>query len=69
MAFKIIYKTGGSFISYANTLVEAKKQASEHAGYGFGSICIMEGDGDDDSFSDPVAMRLEHDVEWIEPER
>ncbi len=68
MAYKIIYKTGGSFISDAKTLVEAKKQASEHAGYGFGSICILESD-DNDSFSDPVAIQFEHGIEWIEPER
>ena len=67
MVYKIIYKTGGSFISNANTLVEAKKQASEHAGYGFGSICILEGE-DSDSFSDPIAIKFEHDTEWIEPE-
>ena len=68
MAYKIIYKTGTSFISDAKTLVEAKQQASEHAGYGFGSICIVEGEGDDFS-GDPVAIKFEHDEEWIEPER
>lgn len=67
MAYKIIYKTGVSFISDAKTLVEAKKQASEHAGYGFGSICIMEGE-DDDSSGDLVAIKFEHGIEWIEPE-
>ncbi|WP_035235658.1 hypothetical protein [Desulfobacter vibrioformis] len=67
MAYKIIYKTGISFISDAKTLVEAKKQASEYAGYGFGSICILEGE-DNDSSSDPIAIRFEHDTEWIEPE-
>ncbi|WP_320044793.1 hypothetical protein [uncultured Desulfobacter sp.] len=68
MVYKIIYKTGGSFISDAGTLVEAKKQASEHAGYGFGSICIMEGE-DIDSCCEPVAIKFEHGIEWIEPER
>ncbi|MCW8799410.1 MAG: hypothetical protein OQK71_00640 [Desulfobacter sp.] len=64
MTFKIIYKTGPSFISSARTLVEAKKEAMEHAGYGFGSICILEGED-----SDPVAVKFEHGIEWIEPER
>ncbi len=64
MTYKIIYKTGPSFISNAKTLVEAKQEAIEYAGYGFGSICIIEGED-----SDPVAVRFEHDVEWIEPER
>lgn len=68
MAYKIIYNTGLSFISNAKTLVEAKKQASEHAGYKFGSIFILEGE-DNDSFSDPIAIKFEHDNEWIEPER
>ena len=36
----------------------------EHAGYGFGSICILEGED-----SDPVAVQFEHGIEWIEPER
>ncbi|MCG8552308.1 MAG: hypothetical protein MI799_18045 [Desulfobacterales bacterium] len=67
MAYKIIYKTGVSFISDAETLVEAKQQATESAGYGFGSICIMESD-DSDSFSDPVAIKFEHGIEWLEPE-
>lgn len=64
MTFKIIYKTGPSFISNARTLVEAKKEAMEHAGYGFGSICIIEGED-----SDPVAVKFEHGIEWIEAER
>ncbi|WP_020587047.1 hypothetical protein [Desulfobacter curvatus] len=69
MAYKIIYKTGISFISNARTLVEAKKQATEHAGYGFGSIYIVEIEGEDnDSSSDPIAIKFEHDYEWIEPE-
>ncbi|WP_286821809.1 MULTISPECIES: hypothetical protein [unclassified Desulfobacter] len=68
MPYKIIYNTGVSFISNAKTLVEAKKQASEHAGYGFGSIWILEGE-DNDSSSDPVALKFEHDTEWIEPEK
>ena len=67
MTYKIIYKTGISFISNATTLVEAKREAVEHAGYGFGSIAILQGDGDDDSFTDPVAVKFEHDEEWIEP--
>lgn len=67
MTYKIIYKTGVSFISNAKTLVEAKKQAAEHAGYRFGSIYIVEGE-DSDFSSDPVAVKFEHDDEWIEPE-
>jgi hypothetical protein len=66
MAYKIIYKTGISFISNAGTLVEAKKEALEFAGYGFGSICIVEGE-DEDSSDDPVAIMFEHGIEWIEP--
>jgi len=66
MAYKIIYKTGMSFISNASTLIEAKKEATEYAGYGFGSICILEGD-DNDSSGDLVAIKFEHGVEWIEP--
>ncbi|MGD9823641.1 hypothetical protein [Desulfobacter sp.] len=67
MAYKIIYNTGVSFISNARTLVEAKKEATEHAGYGFGSIFITEGE-DSDFSGDPVAVRFEHDNEWTEPE-
>ena len=66
MAYKIVYKTGMSFISNAGTLIEAKKEAQEFAGYGFGSICILEGEGDDSS-GEPVAIMLEHGIEWIEP--
>nr|WP_319394077.1 hypothetical protein [uncultured Desulfobacter sp.] len=66
MAYKIVYKTGMSFTSNATTLVEAKKEAQEYAGYGFGSICILEGE-DGDSPGDPVAIMLEHGIEWIEP--
>ncbi len=62
MTYKIIYKTGGSFISNAKTLGEAEKEATEHAPYRFGSICITEGED-----SDPVAVRFEHDDEWMEP--
>ena len=62
MTYKIIYKIGGSFISDAKTLIEAKKQASEHAGYGYGCICIVDAE-DSDSSSDPVAVKFEHDVE------
>lgn len=67
MAYKIIYKNGGSYISGANTLVEVKKEATEHAGYGYGSIVIVNAE-DGESSSDPVAFKFEHDVEWIEPE-
>jgi len=66
MTYKIIYKTGVSFISNARTLIEAKKEATEYAGYGFGSICIIEGE-DNDSSGDPVAIKFEHGIEWIEP--
>lgn len=66
MTYKIIYKTGISFVSNARTLVEAKKEATEYAGYGFGSICIIEGE-DSDSSGDPVAIKFEHGIEWIEP--
>ncbi len=66
MAYKIIYKNGGSFISNEETLIEAKRQAVEGAEYGFGSIVIIEGEGNDFS-SDPIAVKLEHDEEWIEP--
>lgn len=66
MTYKIIYKTGVSFISNARTLVEAKKEATTYAGYGFGSICIIAGE-DSDSSNDLVAIRFEHDNEWIEP--
>lgn len=62
MTYKITYKTGISFISNAETLVEAKREATEYADYGFGSIYITEGED-----SDPVAVKLEHDDEWIEP--
>ncbi|NDY74341.1 hypothetical protein DO021_20895 [Desulfobacter hydrogenophilus] len=66
MTYKIIYKTGISFISNAKTLGEAEKEATEYAGYGFGSICITEGESSDSS-SDLVAVKFEHDDEWIEP--
>ncbi len=66
MTYKIIYKTGISFVSNAKTLIEAKKEATEYAGYGFGSICIIEGE-DSDSSGDPVAIKFEHGIEWIEP--
>ncbi|NWH03497.1 hypothetical protein [Desulfobacter latus] len=66
MPYTIIYKTGTSFISNVKTLVEAKKEATEYAGYRFGSICIIEG-ADSESSSDPVAIKFEHDNEWIEP--
>ena len=65
MAYKIIYKDGISFTSNAITLVEAKKEASEYAGYGFGCICIVDENDDSD---DPIAIKMEHDMEWIEPE-
>lgn len=64
MTFKITYKTGVSFISEAKTLGEAEKEAIQYAGYGFGSICITEGDSD--SPNDLVAMKLESDYEWTE---
>lgn len=66
MTYKITYKTGVSFISNAKTLGEAEKEATAHAGYGFGSICITEGENSD-SPSDLVAVKFEHDDEWIEP--
>ena len=66
MTYKIIYKTGESFISNAKTLVEAKKQATENAAYGFGSIYIIKGE-DNESSSDPVSIKFEHDNEWIDP--
>jgi len=66
MTYKIIYKTGMSFTSNAGTLIEAKREATEYAGYGFGSIYIIEGE-DSDSSGDPVAIKLEHDEEWISP--
>lgn len=69
MDYKVVYTIGGSFISGAKTLVETKKQALEHAGYGYGCICIIE-EGADGNFSgDPVAVKFEHDVDWMEPER
>jgi len=65
MTYKITYKNGVSFISNANLLIEAEREAIEHAGYGFGSIYITEGE-DSDSSGEPVAIKFEHDDEWTE---
>ena len=65
MTYKITYKNGVSFISNANLLIEAEREAMEHADYRFGSIYITEGE-DSDSANDPVAIKFEHDDEWTE---
>ena len=64
MDYRIIYKSGVTFMAESKTLTGAKREASLHACSGFNCVFITVG-VDSNSCSDPVAVKYESENKWV----